>query len=557
METAAELQQSEEHRVFLVPVDKIGPSPANPRNFKGKEVEAGLRELAKSIESAGLHEPILVRPVDSGNGATHQIVFGERRWRACKLVKRTEIEAMIRELTDREANQMTTIENLQREDLTPIEESNGVQTLLNTGLEVEIIADKLGKSVRWVQRRARLRNLTAKWKKAIADPDDLRYFWSPSHLELIVRFDKKIQDELADELAGYSYVMSLKDVKNRIDSFQMKLSGAPWKLDDKDVSPKAGACSACKKRSSRQLVLFDEDEQVSDKNDRCLDKNCWVDKMERMLELKRKKMTRQYDNFVLVDRSSWKYADPVPKESQLRKDAVELSRSDEAKKSDNGAVPALIVNGPGAGTMMWVKGDSVSAGSVTVGPDGEKVSTPLAERRKVYAKRRTVRYIETVQGILDEEIKDGEKYTNELDSGQIMCAARVFGVWSYGKVFWKKHGEPAGDDCDLYKNELSKLQGSDAPDEYRTLELKIMKQVYPIWKENLQSELNNYVGPTDKLPDMICEFLGADAAEIKAQILADIPDAKSWAKLNEDGTEKKKGAKKQIDKVLKKEIAAA
>ena len=122
-------------------ISEIIPNRDQPRKTFD---EAALEELADSIRQHGVLQPLLVRPLPSGG---YQLVAGERRWRASRLAKLTEVPVIIRELTDTEAMELAIIENLQREDLNPIEEAEGLQALADRcGYTQEEIAASVGKS---------------------------------------------------------------------------------------------------------------------------------------------------------------------------------------------------------------------------------------------------------------------------------------------------------------------------------------------------------------------------------------------------------------------------
>ena len=122
-------------------ISDIEPNRDQPR----KEFdEQALAELSQSIMQHGVLQPILVRPLPLGG---YQIVAGERRYRASRMAGLTEIPAVIRELSDNETMELALIENLQREDLTPIEEAKGYKTLMDTySMSQEQVAQTVGKS---------------------------------------------------------------------------------------------------------------------------------------------------------------------------------------------------------------------------------------------------------------------------------------------------------------------------------------------------------------------------------------------------------------------------
>lgn len=124
-----------------LPISEIVPNRDQPRKTFD---EAALAELAQSIEQHGILQPLLVRPMPSGS---YQLVAGERRWRAAMMCKLTEVPVVIKELSDSEAMELAIIENLQREDLNPIEEAEGLQALADKcGYTQEEIASAVGKS---------------------------------------------------------------------------------------------------------------------------------------------------------------------------------------------------------------------------------------------------------------------------------------------------------------------------------------------------------------------------------------------------------------------------
>lgn len=142
-----------------VKIADIEPNRDQPR----KEFDsAALAELADSIAQHGVLQPLLLRPLLSGG---YRIVAGERRWRAARMAGLTEVPAVIREMTDSEEMLFALIENLQREDLTPLEEARGYRTLIEAqDLTQEEVSQAVGKSRPSVTNALRLLNL----------PDDIQ-----------------------------------------------------------------------------------------------------------------------------------------------------------------------------------------------------------------------------------------------------------------------------------------------------------------------------------------------------------------------------------------------
>lgn len=139
----------------LLPLHKVEPNPNQPRqDFDPEQLEA----LARSIGEHGVVQPLTVRPLPNGY---YQIIAGERRWRAARMAELKEIPAVIMEADDKKTMELALIENLQRQDLNPVEEALGYQSLISDyGLTQEEAASRVGKSRPAVTNALRLLQLT-------------------------------------------------------------------------------------------------------------------------------------------------------------------------------------------------------------------------------------------------------------------------------------------------------------------------------------------------------------------------------------------------------------
>ena len=132
-------------------VDLLQPGKYQPRT---RMDEAALKELADSIRMQGVMQPILVRPVSGGR---YEIIAGERRWRAARMAGLSDVPALIREVPDNAALAMALIENIQREDLNPLEEANGIQRLVTEfNITHDTAAEMVGRSRSAVSNLLRL-----------------------------------------------------------------------------------------------------------------------------------------------------------------------------------------------------------------------------------------------------------------------------------------------------------------------------------------------------------------------------------------------------------------
>jgi len=175
-----------------VPVDRIEPNPAQPRMIIDP---AALRELAASVREHGVLQPVLVRPLDDGR---YQLIAGERRWRAARLAQQATVPAMIEEIDDDTALEISIIENLQREDLTPLEEADIYRRMTaEHGYSVRKLAQKLGKDKGYIENRLRLSDAPAEIRDLVATRKD-----TLSHAyELLKVTDPRKRKRLADQVA--------------------------------------------------------------------------------------------------------------------------------------------------------------------------------------------------------------------------------------------------------------------------------------------------------------------------------------------------------------------
>lgn len=150
--------------VTTLPLQKVEPNPNQPRKFFDEEE---LQALADSIAAHGLLQPLAVREMDGG---FYQIIAGERRWRAARLAGLSEVPVIVVEADDRTVMELALVENLQRQDLNPMEEAEGYQTLMRDyGLTQEEAASRVGKSRPAVANALRLLALPDEVRQAVID----------------------------------------------------------------------------------------------------------------------------------------------------------------------------------------------------------------------------------------------------------------------------------------------------------------------------------------------------------------------------------------------------
>ena len=157
-----QLDEEEISKAQEIPVQSIRPNPFQPR----KEFDSNaLNELAESIKEHGIIQPLLVRDTDEG----YQLIAGERRWRAAQIVGLRQVPVVIREFTDQQMMEVALVENIQRENLNPMEEAQAYQRLMDEfELTQEVVAQKVGKSRPAVANTLRLLQLPQDIQKLVS-----------------------------------------------------------------------------------------------------------------------------------------------------------------------------------------------------------------------------------------------------------------------------------------------------------------------------------------------------------------------------------------------------
>lgn len=367
--------------VMEIPLTHIAPSGTNPRkSFPPNE----LQDLASTIVAQGQVQAAVVRPwtataedvtrtkaagakPDFGPGdEMFLLVTGERRYRACLLGKVATLRAEIRDMNDADVLIVQHVENLQRERLDPMEEAEGYQALMASGLKQDVIAQRIGKSIQYVSARAKLCSLVDIGK------DFLRKKWiSPGHAVLVARLDEPEQEKALravfdehgynkktplDEIAadamedhefGDFKPMTEKGLREWIkENVNLELKKAPWKLDDAELFPEAGACTTCEFKSGNNQALFSD---LVDGDSKCMRPACYLEKQTRLIKIK---LAEAKAAETPAAKISEKFAHTPPKETATQ---FKQGQWVEAKKgSCESTVLGVITDGEEAGKTKHV-----------------------------------------------------------------------------------------------------------------------------------------------------------------------------------------------------------
>lgn len=246
-----------------IPLARIVASTTNPRKHFD---QAKMAELAESIRASGVHQPVLVRPLPASRVAdtTHmdprpdyELVSGERRYRASEAAGLPTIPAMVRPLTDSEVLEIQVVENLQRDDLHPLEEAEGYERLMHAHeppLTADQIGERIGKSRSYVYARLKLLNLCPEGQQAMRDG-----WLEPSTALLVARApSSKLQIDILGNLKDWNdEPLSHREASALIQrQYMLRLSEARFKITDATLIPSAGSCKLCPKRTGADPDIF-------------------------------------------------------------------------------------------------------------------------------------------------------------------------------------------------------------------------------------------------------------------------------------------------------------
>jgi len=218
--------EKREHEIKDIDIEKIKPNPYQPRD---RFTEESLDELANSIENKGVLQPITVREVQYDN---FELVTGERRWRAAKKAGLDTIPAIIREFKDDEMMEVALIENLQREDLNPIEEAYAYQKMIEEfDITQKEVAERVSKSRSAIANTLRLLNLPPSVQEIVS-----RETISMGHARALLPLESKKQVDLANKIVEED--LSVRKTEELVKKYQNKDKKEKTKKNKKELAPK-------------------------------------------------------------------------------------------------------------------------------------------------------------------------------------------------------------------------------------------------------------------------------------------------------------------------------
>lgn len=266
--------------LMQLPTYALVESATNPRTTFP---EAKQRELEESIRVSGIIEPIIVRPASEAD--RYEICCGHRRHRAALAVQLETVPCIVRDLDDQEFRWVQLTENLQRADLTALDEADAYVAVLKSGVTVDELAARIGKSKSYVLGRRKLASLKPAGRDALLEGkiDD-------STALFLARLPEKVQTQaLVDFEREELDLTTFRERKAYVlEELARRLVDAPWKLDDATLYPEAGACIYCEKGPGNP-----EFRGSVSHGHVCTDRQCWDQKLDRLYHLKVKEAKGQ------------------------------------------------------------------------------------------------------------------------------------------------------------------------------------------------------------------------------------------------------------------------
>jgi ParB/RepB/Spo0J family partition protein len=363
--------------ITALPIAQLRESPFNPRKTFAN---AGLQELADSISAVGVQQPIKVRSV--AGGEAWEVVFGHRRLRAAALAGLASMPCMVCTMTDAEAARAQIAENLEREDLHPIEEAEGYAALMQDhGVTADELVQQTGKSRSYIYGRLKLLQACPQIRNACLAGE------IGSEVALLIA--RLRTDKLQEKALGYiqrDYSSNLQDggkssyrsVRNLLnEKFTLELKGALFDTTDDTLLPDAGPCTTCPKRTANAPEFTDiaapdntakdrygmrKDYIPHDGPDVCTDPDCFAAK--KAAHLKRKAAELQAKGKTVVDGNKARSA--ISAHGEVKGAYVALKDVRDAIKQAKGDKPATVtIQDPRTGkTVEAVKRSDLAAAGV-------------------------------------------------------------------------------------------------------------------------------------------------------------------------------------------------
>jgi len=511
----------------------------SPFNYRRTYNDANLQELAESIKHEGVLSPLLVRPhrpnplfKEHHPADGFEVVFGHRRLRASKLAALEAVRCEVREMTDEQVKRAQIAENLQREDVHPIEEAEGFQALIDDhGMTADAIAEQIGMSRSYVYGRLKLLAACPQVRTACLAGE------IGSEVALLFsRHDPKLQAKALEKLKSTQFYRArngytdggkegFRAVREFLNEyFMLDLKEALWPLDDAELLPSAGACTTCPKRAGCSPEIFsDVIERVRSGyrhkggENVCSDPDCFADK--KKAQLKRSAAALEAKGQAVI--AGAKARQIIGADGAVKGGYVEASKvRDLIKKAKANVTIATAQNPRDGKTKQVVKLDDLKAAGVKVAEPKQNASG----RGRDYEAERA------------REDKKAEEQTKVnralLKRVRDLITPESFGAFELRMAAefafdMQMHGEDEDALCDLYGVEtilqLEKRVKEMSPGELGRLLLDCSLVV------DVDQHRYSNIGIPERLHAAIKHY-GIDVAKVRAEVTGVVPTPPSAAR---------------------------
>jgi ParB/RepB/Spo0J family partition protein len=337
-------------------------------------------QLVADIQANDIHTPILVQIPDTNRKPDkYPIIAGERRWRAACKLKLPWMPCVFFAVDDQAAAALALSENMNRKNMTRMEEAAAIAELRKVGLSWEIIADRLGMSAKGAARKAQLAHLVPEIRTRLDDPSEAEDWGSISLrvLEYIASLPEQTQRELETHQSVYrlSNGPSERVIAWIEEEHLSVLQAARWDLDDAELDPAAGPCTECTERTDRQAFLFDDKDQKA----KCLRPDCYGRKQRAYVVEIIRQCVAKGQKPALVNKSY-----PVQEPWTVDETTYRIVSEYEGKRVASGKVPGAqrAIYLDRGGTLGWFVPGHTATRGVKAQRATAKLSAPELRARK-------------------------------------------------------------------------------------------------------------------------------------------------------------------------------
>ncbi len=508
-------------KIIEIPCDRLIPTKDNPRPKPDPEA---IKQLGASIKSQGVLQPLLARPHPGRKPGHYDLRAGHRRLLAALSIGMETVPVIVRDMSDAEAVEVTVAENLQREDLDPLDEGKAIARLLQVGWSADDVAVKLGHTAGWVLRRAHLTRLHKRFVELHSIEKHPFAKVGVATLELIARLPDSVQASLGKQISKQDrwlpdWLDNASSCRSHIDRFvTMNLTRVPWKLEDAELCPKAGACGTCTLRSTYAPQLFDDVKTTGPGC--CLNADCFNEKHRRSLKITISRHKKKHPELVLITTAPSGQAADEAKYFGCR--VLNSYSVKNAKPGSRGAMPAVWIRGGKSGTLTHVKAEAAH-GTNQTRPAGSTMSK--AEKLEGLNARRKAWLIDRVSDILTERISelDDNVRPRWLTHGILADHLADLGVAFLMPVAYSMPGSGP----DAWKRAEGYRKGTAG---VKQLENDICAALYETLRSRLVRHDNKKLERYDDDVKRIAAYLEIDLKALRADAIKKIPEPAAWSK---------------------------